>query len=93
MGVQVQTDTLSHFVLARGSMFSLAGAGELDYIAEATAAGHIYASNTSEVRTALPLPGPCVTTRRRRPTCSSARSSTRSTRKCVVPCPPRGALC
>ncbi|KZV90135.1 hypothetical protein EXIGLDRAFT_720622 [Exidia glandulosa HHB12029] len=44
----VQTDTLSHFVLARGSMFSLASNGDLDYLAEATEAGVIYVSNTAE---------------------------------------------
>ncbi|EJD43211.1 hypothetical protein AURDEDRAFT_114786 [Auricularia subglabra TFB-10046 SS5] len=45
---QVQTDTLAHFVLARGATFSLAADGDLSMLGEAADAGVIYLANSAE---------------------------------------------
>lgn len=47
---QIQNDTLSHFVLARASTFSLAASGDLTLTQECVEASQIYVSNSQEVR-------------------------------------------
>jgi hypothetical protein len=46
---QVQHDTLSHYILARASTFSLAAIGDLTFATECTESSQIYASNSHEV--------------------------------------------
>jgi hypothetical protein len=46
---QVQSDTLSHLVLARSNTFSLATNGDLGMISECLEASQIYQNNTVEV--------------------------------------------
>lgn len=46
---QIQTDTLSHFLLARASTYSLAAAGDLTLTQECVEASHIYVSNSQDV--------------------------------------------
>lgn len=46
---QVQSDTLSHLVLARSTTFSLAAHGDLGMISECLDASQIYQNNTVEV--------------------------------------------
>jgi hypothetical protein len=46
---QVQHDTLSHYILARASTFSLAAIGDLTYATECSESSHIYTSNSHEV--------------------------------------------
>lgn len=46
---QVQTDTLSHFLLARASTYSLAASGDLTLTTECVEASNIYASNSQDV--------------------------------------------
>lgn len=57
---QVQNDTLSHFILARASTFSLAANGDLTLTQEIEQASSIYASNSSEVRGLHILPLACA---------------------------------
>lgn len=45
---QIQTDTLSHFLLARASTYSLAAAGDLTLTQECVEASHIYVSNSQD---------------------------------------------
>ncbi|KAJ6547637.1 actin cytoskeleton organization protein [Mycena capillaripes] len=45
---QVQHDTLSHFILSRSSMFSLAASGDLTFATECLEASQIYLSNTQD---------------------------------------------
>ncbi|TFY83713.1 hypothetical protein EWM64_g296 [Hericium alpestre] len=45
----VQNDTLSHLVLTRASMFSLAASGDLTYSSESLESSQIYMSNSQEV--------------------------------------------
>lgn len=46
---QVQNDTLSHFILARASTFSLAAAGDIGFTQECIEASNIYVSNSADV--------------------------------------------
>jgi hypothetical protein len=46
---QVQYDTLSHYILARSSTFSLAAIGDLTFATECSESSHIYTSNSHEV--------------------------------------------
>jgi len=46
---QIQADTLSHFILARASTFSLAATGDLTYTTECLESSHIYLTNSQEV--------------------------------------------
>lgn len=46
---QVQHDTLSHFILSRSSMFSLAASGDLTFATECLESSQIYLSNTQDV--------------------------------------------
>ncbi|EEB95702.1 hypothetical protein MPER_05286 [Moniliophthora perniciosa FA553] len=46
---QIQNDTLSHFVLSRASMFSLAATGDLTFSTECIEASQIYLTNSQEV--------------------------------------------
>lgn len=56
---QIQTDTLSHYILSRSSMFSLAPMGDITYIAESLEQHQIYLTNTQEVKSGhLPRPSP-----------------------------------
>lgn len=50
---QVQNDTLSHFILARASTFSLASNEDFTYTQECEQASSIYIANSTEV--AVPL--------------------------------------
>ncbi|KAL5489723.1 MDM20 [Sanghuangporus weigelae] len=45
---QVQTDTLSHFLLARASTYSLVASGDLTLTTECVEASNIYASNSQD---------------------------------------------
>ncbi|KAJ7685258.1 actin cytoskeleton organization protein [Mycena polygramma] len=45
---QVQLDTLSHFILSRSSMFSLAASGDLTLATECLESSQIYLSNTQD---------------------------------------------
>lgn len=45
---QVQSDTLSHFVLSRASTFSLAATGDLTWLTECMESSQIYLANTTE---------------------------------------------
>ncbi|KAK7054789.1 mitochondrial distribution and morphology [Paramarasmius palmivorus] len=45
---QVQNDTLSHFILSRASMFSLAATGDLTFSTECIEASQIYLTNSQE---------------------------------------------
>ncbi|KAI0082628.1 actin cytoskeleton organization protein [Panus rudis PR-1116 ss-1] len=45
---QVQTDTLSHLILTRASMWSLAPLGDITYMSECMEASQIYMSNSQE---------------------------------------------
>ncbi|KAI5121380.1 hypothetical protein M0805_001193 [Coniferiporia weirii] len=45
---QIQNDTLSHFILARASTYSLAASGDLTLTQECVEASQIYAMNSSE---------------------------------------------
>ncbi|KAI0035924.1 N-acetyltransferase B complex non catalytic subunit-domain-containing protein [Vararia minispora EC-137] len=47
---QVQHDTMSHYVLSRASMFSLAASGDLTYVSECLEASQVYLSNSQEVK-------------------------------------------
>ncbi len=47
---QVQTDTLSHFILARASTYALCSTGDLTWQQECLESSHIYISNSSDVR-------------------------------------------
>jgi N-terminal acetyltransferase B complex non-catalytic subunit len=47
---QIQTDTLSHFVLSRAYTFSLAATGDLTYATECLESSNIYVSNSQEVK-------------------------------------------
>lgn len=47
---QVQNDTLSHFILSRASLFSLASTGDLTYSSECLESSQIYVSNSQEVK-------------------------------------------
>lgn len=46
---QTQTDTMSHLVFGRASMFSLAPMGDITFMTEAVESTHIYLSNTNDV--------------------------------------------
>jgi N-terminal acetyltransferase B complex non-catalytic subunit len=46
---QVQTDTLSHLILARASAFSLAAMGDITLMTEIVEASQIYISNSQDV--------------------------------------------
>lgn len=46
---QVQTDTLSHLILSRAAMWSLAPLGDITYMSECMEASQIYMSNSTEV--------------------------------------------
>lgn len=46
---QVQTDTLSHLILSRGSTYSLAPVGDVGMTQECIAASDIYNQNSSDV--------------------------------------------
>jgi N-acetyltransferase B complex (NatB) non catalytic subunit len=48
---QIQTDTLSHFILSRAYTFSLAATGDLTYAMECLESSNIYMSNSQEVKT------------------------------------------
>ncbi len=52
---QVQTDTLSHLILSRGTIFSLATTGDIGMMSECVAASEIYNSNSTEVCIRLSL--------------------------------------
>ncbi|CAL1704660.1 unnamed protein product [Somion occarium] len=45
---QVQTDTLSHLILSRAAMWSLAPLGDITYMSECMEASQIYMSNSTE---------------------------------------------
>lgn len=47
---QVQTDTLSHLVLSRAAMWSLAPLGDITYMSECMESSQIYMANSTEVR-------------------------------------------
>ena len=46
---QVQNDTLSHFILARASTFSLAASGDIGFTQECIEASNIYVTNSADV--------------------------------------------
>ena len=49
---QVQNDTLSHFILARASTFSLAASGDIGFTQECIEASNIYVTNSADVSVA-----------------------------------------
>ena len=87
----VQQDTLSHFILSRASLFSLAPVGDITMMAECMESMQIYLSNANEVRVHHSLVSPLFQYPYRPANSSPALSTPKSTRRSLNSSPSRSA--